>query len=113
MSSKYAVVAGFIQYDPEYRQANDQPVRDIKVRAIGSQAMVRITVWPELDHVPLVKGDFVAVEGRCRKTTRAAEDGSVKEYFDVDAQSLARVASATRPRTLRRETQETPAGSLP
>jgi hypothetical protein len=65
----YLVAAGFIQKFPNkdavsVREANGQKVRDITIKAVGSQKLIRVTVWPEFESVDLGEGYYVAVEGK-------------------------------------------------
>ena len=45
--SDYITVAGLVQFDPRTRTAGDKQVRDVVIRAIGSNKNFSITVWPE------------------------------------------------------------------
>src|SRR3954469_231913 len=58
----YASVAGFIQFDPVTRDANGKEVTDVTVKAIGSQKLVKVTIWPDFDFEgeEVTKGDFIA-----------------------------------------------------
>lgn len=64
MSEKqYATASGHIQFDPATRDLNGKTLRDIVIRAAGSQKNVRITVWPDHADVALAKGDWVSADG--------------------------------------------------
>jgi len=62
--SEYITVAGLVQFDPRTRQAGDKTVRDVVIRAIGSNQNFSITVWPEKADVVINKGDFLVVDGK-------------------------------------------------
>ena len=93
------MVAGLIQFDPRERQLNGQWVRDIKVRAFGSQEETLITVWPEHAQVPLARGDFIVVQGKRREWTRADREGKPRVFTGIDAKTLIRVAAEERRET--------------
>lgn len=94
--SEYAVVAGMIQFDPKEREANGQSVRDITIKALGTQKLVRITVWPEFSGVALKKGDFVSVDGKYEVSMGQGTDGGQREYINVSATQLAVLPAATK-----------------
>ena len=87
----YYTVAGFIQSfgnDDEAvteRDANGQTVRDITIKAIGSQKLVRLTVWEEHAAVPLGPGYFVVADGKF--SVNKSKDGT-KEYYNLSASTL-------------------------
>lgn len=86
----YATVVGFIQFDPNERDANGQTVRDVVVQAVGSGGKnVRLTVWPEHGGTPLAKGDFVAAQG---KFSQANVNG--KEYLNLSVNDLVVIPGA-------------------
>jgi len=45
--SEYITIAGIVQFDPRTRQAGDKEVRDVVIRAIGSNKNFSVTLWPE------------------------------------------------------------------
>ena len=88
----YATVVGFIQFDPNERDANGQEVRDVVVQAVGSGGKnVRLTVWPEHGDTPLAKGDFVAAQGKF-----SAANVNGKEYLNLSVNDLVVVAPAAK-----------------
>jgi len=87
--SEYAVAAGFIQFDPKERDVNGQEVRDITIRAIGTQKRVYITVWSDHADVELSKGQFVVAEGKFQIRESEGDDGETREFFNLSASSLA------------------------
>jgi hypothetical protein len=97
-NNDYAVVAGFVQYEPETREANGEGVRDIKLRAVGSQKIVRVTVWGKHATVPLEKGDFIVVEGPWRSWTGQSREGTGRRYYELDASELVRIQACQRAR---------------
>ena len=92
----FPVVAGVVQFEPTYREIKGQPVRDIKVRAFGSQRETLITIWPEHAHVPLAKGDFVVVQGKRRTWESIDGDGNPRLNEGVDARTLVHVPAVAR-----------------
>jgi hypothetical protein len=92
----FPVVAGVVQLEPTHREIKSQPVRDIKVRAFGTQRETLITVWPEHGHVPLAKGDFVVVQGRRRTWESTDRDGNTRLIDRIDARTVVHVSAAAR-----------------
>lgn len=65
----YAVAYGPIQKFPdrdavEIADVNGQTVRKVTIKAVGSQKLIRVTVWPEHADVPLGQGYWVSAEGK-------------------------------------------------
>ena len=85
---EYVGVAGFVQFDVNEREANDQTVRDVVVKSVGAPKNVRVTLWPEFGHVPVEKGDFVAAEGKFTRSSYQGQDGSEKESLQISAKLL-------------------------
>ena len=93
---EYATVAGLIQFDPKQLTTKDgKNVRDIAVRAIGNNKLVNITVWPEKDHIPLSKGDFVVVDGKFSMSTWQNKNGEQQTSYNVSANTLMRFGNET------------------
>jgi hypothetical protein len=82
------VAVGHIPWDPEAREIGGRKVRQFKLRT-ESQKTIRVTVGPEYEHVPLKKGDFVAVEGRMTVEKRPLKGSGERELFDLAPSSLA------------------------
>jgi hypothetical protein len=93
-SDGFPVIAGIVQFEPREREANGQMVRELVVRAFGWREEYYITVWPEHGHVPLVKGDFVVVQGKRRTWEGTDRDGNRRQFSGVSAKTLTRVAPA-------------------
>lgn len=87
---EYVTIAGLIQFDPRTRQTKDKTVRDITVRAIGNNKLVSVTVWPEKDHIPLSKGDFVVVDGKFSSSMAQNKNGEQQTYYNLSANTLIR-----------------------
>ena len=66
-------------------------MRDVKVRAIGSQKIVRVTVWAKHEHVPLEKGDFIVAEGAWRSRVYQTREGEKRTSYDLDAATFVRL----------------------
>lgn len=97
MADKYASVAGFVQKfgdkpAVEEREANNQTVRQFVVKALGSQKLIRITVWPEFASTGITAGDFVAVDGKF-SVTQGKNGG---EFYGVSASTLFVASGATK-----------------
>ena len=89
----FPVVAGIVQFEPRHREVNGSEVRDIKVRAFGSQEETWITVWPEFAHVPMAAGDFLVVQGKRRQWSGTDRGGNPRLYTGIDAKTLIRLSS--------------------
>lgn len=92
LADKYPVLAGFVQTfkdkdtdEPKppvvKRDANGQTVRDFTVKALGSQKLVRVTVWPEFEHVHIDGDSFVIAEGKFKQS----EGKSGQTFLNLDS----------------------------
>ena len=90
--SEYITVAGLVQFDPRTRQAGDKTVRDVVIRAIGSNQNFSITVWPEKASVAINKGDFLVVDGKHTQSVGQNKDGESVTYNNMSAGTLFRFA---------------------
>jgi len=90
--SEYITVAGLVQFDPRTRQAGDKTVRDVVIRAIGSNKNFSITVWPEKASVTINKGDFLVVDGKHTQSVGQNKDGESVTYNNMSAGTLFRFA---------------------
>ena len=96
--SEYITVAGIVQFDPRTRQAAGQNVRDVLIRAIGSNKNFSITVWPDKDSITINKGDFLVVDGKHSQSAGQNKDGEQVTYNNLSASALIRIAGdATAP----------------
>jgi hypothetical protein len=71
LADQYLVVAGFAQKFPSKpllntREANGTTVTDVTVKALGSQKLVRISIWGEFGDVAkaITENSFIAAEGK-------------------------------------------------
>jgi len=100
LADTYAVVSGFVQDfgNPDTavteRDANGKAVREVTVRAVGTQKNVRITIWPEFKDTELAAGDFIVAEGKFTSNLGQAKDGSPREYLNLSASRLFRAPAA-------------------
>jgi hypothetical protein len=92
--TEYAVAAGIIQFDPIEREAAGQDIRDITIKAIGSQKLIKVTLWPEFEGTDVKKGDFVVADGKFTTSLGQAKDGSQREYLNLSASQLVVVPAA-------------------
>jgi hypothetical protein len=78
--------------DAEEKDVNGQIVTEFTIRAVGSQKLVKVSVWPEfaeaLAETPIKQGDFVAADGKFTQSLGQAADGSPREYFNLTAYAL-------------------------
>lgn len=86
--AEYATAVGFVQFPVTEREANGSDVRDVTIRTpgtvLGGGALIRITVWPDLNEAVIEEGDFVAVDGKL--DVRVVDD---KTYLNLSASKLA------------------------
>lgn len=93
---QYVTAVGFVQFDPQDREANGKSVRDIVIKTPGGDGKnIRITVWPEIAGADVIeKGDFIAVDGGFTSSTYQAQDGSQKTSLQISAFNLAVLGKA-------------------
>ena len=94
--SEYITVAGLVQFDPRTRQAGDKTVRDVVIRAIGSNQNFSITVWPEKADIVINKGDFLVVDGKHTQSAGQNKEGAQVTYNNMSAGTLLRFAGTGR-----------------
>lgn len=90
--SEYITVAGIVQFDPRQRQAGDKQVRDIVIRAIGSNKNFSITLWPEKANIPIAKGDFIVADGKHSQSAGQNKAGEQVTYHNLSATTVIRIA---------------------
>jgi len=90
--SEYITIAGIVQFDPRTRQAGGKEVRDVLVRAIGSNKNFSVTVWPENGHVDINKGDFLVADGKYSSSTGQNKSGEAVTYHNLSATTVIRLA---------------------
>jgi hypothetical protein len=93
--SEYITIAGLVQFDPRTRQAGDKQVRDIVIRAIGSNKNFSVTLWPEKDNIPVSKGDFIVADGKYSQSVGQNRDGEQVTYNNLSANTIIRIAGDT------------------
>lgn len=86
----YYTVAGFVQKfgdKPaiETREVSGQNIREFTVKAIGTQKLVRITLWPEFNGVTIDKGLFVVADGKFS----TSEGTNGRQFYNLSATELA------------------------
>lgn len=97
MSDQYPGAAGFVQQfgadKPAVttREVNNQTIREFTIKALGSQKLIKVTLWPEFAGTEINAGDFVAVEG---KMTVNEKNGVT--YFNLSASKLAKGVSCAK-----------------
>lgn len=84
--SDYVSVAGFVQFDPNEKEANGKTVTEFFVKTLGGDGKnVRVTLWPEIEAEAPAKGDFVAVDGKFSTSTYQGQDGTKKTSYQISA----------------------------
>jgi single-stranded DNA-binding protein len=88
----YVVEVGYVQFDPIERSANGKDIKEITIKAIqrgGKPGQnFRITLWPELAHAEVEKGDFVSTEGTFTTSTYQDSEGTQKTSLQISAYNL-------------------------
>ena len=90
--SEYVTIAGIVQFDPRNRQAGDKQVRDVVIRAIGSNKNFSVTLWPEKANIPISKGDFLVCDGKHSQSVGQNKDGEQVTYNNLSATTVIRIA---------------------
>ena len=90
--SEYITIAGIVQFDPRQRTAGDKQVRDVVIRAIGSNKNFSITLWPEKASIPISKGDFLVCDGKHSQSVGQNKDGDQVTYNNLSATTVIRIA---------------------
>lgn len=89
--SEYITIAGIVQFDPRTRQAGDKEVRDVVIRAIGSNKNFSITIWPEKSGIPVNKGDFLIADGKYSSSVGQNKAGEQVTYHNLSATTIIRL----------------------
>lgn len=111
---QYVTAVGFVQFDPQEREANGKQVVDLLIKTPGGDGKnIRVTVWPEILVTEslgraIEKGDFIAVDGGFSSSTYQGQDGSTKNSLQISAFQLN--VNGTR---IARADREVVAGSAP
>ena len=93
--NQYVSVAGFVQFDPNEREANGKKVTEFFLKSLGGDGKnVRVTLWPEIKAETPQKGDFVAVDGKYSTSTYQAQDGSQRTSYQISAVYFAKLGEA-------------------
>ena len=90
--SEYVTIAGIVQFDPRTRQAGGKEVRDVVIRAIGSNKNFSVTIWPEKANIPVSKGDFLVCDGKYSSSVGQNKEGKEVTYHNLSATTIVRVA---------------------
>jgi hypothetical protein len=93
--SEYVTIAGIVQFDPRQRQAGDKQVRDVVIRAIGSNKNFSVTLWPEKANIPISKGDFLVCDGKHSQSVGQNKDGEQVTYNNLSATTVIRIPGET------------------
>lgn len=77
---------GFVQFDPQEREAGSQTVLNVTIRNKAND-LVSLTFWPGTKEDPRVKaiavGDYVTARGKYSERTVQKADGTQQTYKGV------------------------------
>jgi hypothetical protein len=95
LANEYLVASGFVQKFGDKdavttREANGKTVRNVTIKAVGSQKLIQVTFWPELAGVELGEGYFVAVEGKY------STSGDQNQFHNISAYRAVSIPSGPR-----------------
>jgi hypothetical protein len=92
-TNEYRCFAGLVQFDPRTRTVGDRTVRDIRIRSIGTNKAISVTVWPSHAHIPINKGDFIVADGAYEERPGQDKNGAQTTYHNLSASYLVRIAA--------------------
>jgi len=93
----YVSAEGFVQFNPTEREANGQKVVDVTIKTPGTEpALIRVTIWPELQGVEVERGDWIAVDGKFQVGAFKGRDGQDRQSIQISATNLAVVKPVER-----------------
>jgi single-stranded DNA-binding protein len=90
-NKKYVTGIGFVQFDPQDREANGKDITDVVIKTQGGDGkFLRITIWPELLVEKslgrkIEKGDLVAVDGAFSSSTYQDKEGKQRTSLQISA----------------------------
>lgn len=89
----YVTAIGFVQFDPNEREANGKSLTDVTIKTPGGEgAYIKVTIWPEFDlsvlDTPIAKGDLVAADGAFESSTYQNAAGETKTGLQISAFNL-------------------------
>ena len=93
--SQYVTAVGFVQFEPQEREANGKSIIEFVIKSPGGDGKnIRVTVWPETKFAAPVVGDFIAVDGKFSSNTYQAADGSTKTGLQISANYIAKLGES-------------------
>jgi hypothetical protein len=92
--SEYVTIAGLVQFDPRNRNAGGKEVRDVVIRAIGSNKNFSITIWPENANIPISKGDFLVADGKYSQSVGQNKEGEQTTWHNLSANTIITIPGA-------------------
>lgn len=93
--AKYVTAVGFVQFDPQEREANGKDIVEFVIKTPGGDGkLIRVTVWPEVKLGPVAKGDFIAVDGKFSSSTYQAQDGGQRTSLQISASNIAKLGES-------------------
>jgi hypothetical protein len=84
----YVAQTGYVQFDPNERDNNGQKLVDFTIKCTGKPLNIRVTLWPELSHAEVRKGDFIGVEGTFQQSTWQDDEGTKRTSNQINAYHL-------------------------
>jgi hypothetical protein len=88
--SDYVSVVGFVQFDPQEREVNNKPIRNVTIQNAGgspSNQNVNLTLWDQFKDVPVERGSAILANGQLT-SREATKDGKTVTYYGVSVKRL-------------------------
>lgn len=88
MADEYPVLVGIVQKFPDSPtvaertvevQGESTVVREFTVKATGSQALIRVSLWPQWADVVIEEGDFIAANGKF-----TSQEGKSTTFYNLN-----------------------------
>jgi hypothetical protein len=93
--AQYVTALGFVQFDPQEREANGKTVTEFVIKTPGGDGKnIRVTIWPETDLGEVAVGDFIAVDGKFTSSSYQSQDGSPKTSLQISATYVAKLGTS-------------------
>jgi hypothetical protein len=107
--AEYKTVMGFVQFDPNVREANGKQVQSVLIQNVSQNLDIRVSVWPEQFSGTLEKGDLVFAQGKYEE-----REIKGKLYRDVTASKFRLFKAETgEPVSIANALDAAPADALP
>jgi single-stranded DNA-binding protein len=97
-AKEFKGAGGFVQFPVEERDVNGQTVRDVTIRALGSDgAYIRITVWEEWADLDIDEGDLVFIDGPFEAREGQTREGEKRVYLNMSTSKSLKVFKSDTP----------------